>query len=65
MAFVAFHLHDSPVPADGNCTKTLAHLDPYKRGQATPCDKANPQTCEVGDLSGKHGTAAAPAHNVK
>lgn len=53
------------MPADGNCTKTLAHLDPYKRGQATPCDKANLQTCEVGDLSGKHGAMNSPAHNAK
>ncbi|OWP05728.1 hypothetical protein B2J93_846 [Marssonina coronariae] len=37
-----YHIHDAPVPADGNCTKTLAHADPYIRG-------------ETGDLSGKHG----------
>ncbi|KAL1870498.1 hypothetical protein Daus18300_005186 [Diaporthe australafricana] len=50
-----YHLHDQPVPADGNCTKTLAHLDPYERGETTPCDPSAPQTCQVGDLSGKHG----------
>jgi len=49
-----YHIHDQPVPAGGNCTGTLAHLDPYQRGQATPCDKSKPETCEVGDLSGKH-----------
>ncbi|KAF9731027.1 superoxide dismutase [Paraphaeosphaeria minitans] len=35
-----------------------AHLDPYRRGQFanTPmCDPTKPQTCEVGDRSGKHG----------
>jgi len=50
-----YHIHDQPVPADGNCTGTLAHLDPYERGEATPCDPLAPQTCQVGDLSGKHG----------
>jgi hypothetical protein len=49
-----YHIHDQPVPADGNCTGTKAHLDPYQRGQATPCDAEKPETCEVGDLSGKH-----------
>ncbi|KKY38299.1 putative superoxide dismutase [Diaporthe ampelina] len=50
-----YHLHDQPVPEDGNCTSTLAHLDPYERGETTPCDSNAPQTCQVGDLSGKHG----------
>lgn len=50
-----YHLHDQPVPEDGNCTSTLAHLDPYERGETTPCDPNAPQTCQVGDLSGKHG----------
>ncbi|KAJ0100650.1 superoxide dismutase, partial [Diaporthe amygdali] len=40
---------------DGNCTATLAHLDPFKRGEMIPCDPSAPQTCQVGDLSGKHG----------
>ncbi|KAF2842236.1 Cu,Zn superoxide dismutase-like protein, partial [Patellaria atrata CBS 101060] len=51
----SYHLHDAPVPTNGNCSGTLAHLDPYKRGQTPPCDASAPQTCEVGDLSGKHG----------
>ncbi|KAI6381359.1 hypothetical protein MCOR25_001290 [Pyricularia grisea] len=51
----SYHIHDQPVPEDGNCTKTLAHLDPYQRGQKPDCDASEPQTCEVGDLSGKHG----------
>ncbi|EGY18390.1 hypothetical protein VD0002_g5519 [Verticillium dahliae] len=50
----AYHIHDSPA-TDGNCTSTRAHLDPYKRGQAIPCNPEAPETCEVGDLSGKHG----------
>jgi hypothetical protein len=44
-----------PVEADGNCTKTLAHLDPFIRGEVTPCMKERPETCQVGDLAGKHG----------
>ncbi|KAK2738871.1 hypothetical protein FQN57_006886 [Myotisia sp. PD_48] len=51
----AYHIHDKPVPEDGNCTLTAAHLDPYGRGQTPPCNAGAPETCEVGDLSGKHG----------
>ncbi|KAK1973434.1 superoxide dismutase [Colletotrichum cereale] len=55
----SYHLHVNPVPADGNCTKTLAHLDPFIRGEATPCDASKPETCQIGDLSGKHGAVTA------
>ncbi|KAK0622380.1 superoxide dismutase [Immersiella caudata] len=51
----SYHLHDQPVASNGDCGSTLAHLDPYQRGQATTCDMTVPETCEVGDLSGKHG----------
>lgn len=54
-----YHIHDQPVPTDGNCTGTKAHLDPYGRGQVTPCDASKPETCEVGDLAGKHGKIPA------
>ncbi|KAJ0168485.1 Cell surface Cu-only superoxide dismutase [Colletotrichum tanaceti] len=54
----AYHLHVDPVPADGNCTKTLAHHDPFIRGEATHCDASKPETCQVGDLSGKHGAVS-------
>jgi len=50
-----YHVHDQPVPDSGNCNGTLAHLDPYQRGQVDPCDPKYPATCEVGDLAGKHG----------
>jgi len=50
-----YHIHDAPVPADGNCTNTLGHLDPYIRGETPACDATLPSTCQVGDLSGKHG----------
>ncbi|KAH7376044.1 cytosolic Cu/Zn superoxide dismutase [Plectosphaerella cucumerina] len=51
----SYHIHATPVPENGNCTAAQAHLDPYIRGQAIPCDDERPETCEVGDLSGKHG----------
>ncbi|KAF2657509.1 Cu,Zn superoxide dismutase-like protein [Lophiostoma macrostomum CBS 122681] len=50
-----YHIHEKPVPADGNCTGAGAHLDPYKRGETPVCDATKPATCQVGDLSGKHG----------
>ncbi|KAJ4397134.1 hypothetical protein N0V93_001358 [Gnomoniopsis smithogilvyi] len=50
-----YHIHDQPVPDDGNCTATLAHLDPYQRGETPACDPTIPETCQVGDLAGKHG----------
>ncbi|GAM87739.1 hypothetical protein ANO11243_057660 [Dothideomycetidae sp. 11243] len=51
-----YHIHTDPVPADGNCTATLGHLDPYGRGETPACDPTQPWSCQVGDLSGKHGT---------
>ncbi|KAI4152223.1 MAG: hypothetical protein LQ341_000744 [Variospora aurantia] len=50
-----YHIHDQPVPANGNCTATLAHQDSYIRGEVPPCDPTQPQTCQDGDLAGKHG----------
>ncbi|KAJ4343125.1 Cell surface superoxide dismutase [Cu-Zn] 4 [Ascochyta clinopodiicola] len=54
-----YHLHEKPVPSDGNCTGTGAHLDPYKRGEQPICDASKPETCQTGDLSGKHGNITA------
>ncbi|TAQ83565.1 hypothetical protein B7494_g8113 [Chlorociboria aeruginascens] len=51
-----YHIHAAPVSADGNCTNTLGHLDPFIRGETPACDSELPQTCQVGDLSGKYGT---------
>ncbi|KHJ32458.1 putative cytosolic cu zn superoxide dismutase protein [Erysiphe necator] len=51
----AYHVHVNPVPSDGNCSGALGHLDPFIRGEDIACEKALPQTCQVGDLSGKHG----------
>ncbi|KAI9171472.1 Cell surface Cu-only superoxide dismutase [Paramyrothecium foliicola] len=50
----SYHLH-AAAAVDGNCTSTKAHLDPFGRGQEPPCDASAINTCEVGDLSGKHG----------
>jgi hypothetical protein len=50
-----YHIHAKPVPADGNCTGTGAHLDPYLRGEVPACDASKPETCQTGDLSGKYG----------
>ncbi|KAI6781052.1 Cell surface superoxide dismutase [Cu-Zn]-like protein [Emericellopsis cladophorae] len=50
-----YHLHKAAVPEDGNCTAALSHLDPYGAGAEVKCDASKPETCEVGDLSGKHG----------
>ncbi|KAH7303772.1 superoxide dismutase [Stachybotrys elegans] len=49
-----YHIHTDRV-VDNNCTVTKTHLDPYNAGVAVPCDPSNPQSCEVGDLAGKHG----------
>lgn len=46
-----YHIHELPVPTDGNCTGTRSHLNPYNGSEnaTMPADK------EAGDLSGKHG----------
>ncbi|OAA71459.1 cytosolic Cu/Zn superoxide dismutase [Cordyceps fumosorosea ARSEF 2679] len=49
-----YHLHVKPA-VGGNCTATLGHLDPTKRGDLPACDDSKPSSCQVGDLSGKHG----------
>ncbi|KAF2463182.1 Cu,Zn superoxide dismutase-like protein [Lindgomyces ingoldianus] len=58
-----YHIHEKPVPADGNCTGTGAHLDPYKRGETPPCDPALKQQCQTGDLSGKYGKFNGTAYS--
>lgn len=49
-----YHLHVKPATG-GNCTATLGHLDPTHRMDQPPCDASKPETCQVGDLSGKYG----------
>lgn len=50
-----WHIHTMSVPTDGNCTATMGHLDPTNRGELYMCDASAPETCQVGDLAGKHG----------
>lgn len=52
--YAVYHIHEEPA-VNGNCTSTLAHLDPYHRGETPACNASEPQTCQVGDLSGKYG----------
>ncbi|KAK8156288.1 superoxide dismutase [Phyllosticta citrichinensis] len=59
-----YHVHDQPVPPDGNCTKTLAHLDPFIRGEKPPCNPKKRAKCQVGDLSGKYGFAEGQAFSA-
>lgn len=54
-ASLGYHIHTERVPEDGNCTATLGHLDPYHRLETPPCNSTEPATCQLGDLSGKHG----------
>lgn len=53
----AYHIHTEPVPANGDCYATGSHLDPYNRGETPLCNAGDPSTCQIGDLSGKHGNA--------
>ncbi|KAK3363133.1 superoxide dismutase [Lasiosphaeria hispida] len=56
----SFHVHLKAVPESGSCADTGTHLDSFVRGTDPPCASASPQTCEVGDLSGKYGKVAGP-----
>ncbi|CAG8492461.1 13361_t:CDS:2, partial [Ambispora gerdemannii] len=53
----AYHIHERPVPPDGNCDGTLGHLSPNGVPDSFQCNPANPAACQEGDLSGKHGKA--------
>jgi hypothetical protein len=54
LIYAVYHIHEEPA-TNGNCTSTLAHLDPYNRGETPACNASKPETCQVGDLSGKYG----------
>lgn len=51
----AYEISDKPVPSDGNCTKIADQRDPTDQGQYQPCQSTEPDTCQIGDLAGKHG----------
>lgn len=51
-----YHVHERPVPANGSCTATLGHLNPYEGAYVPYSNKSvTPAQREVGDLAGKHG----------
>jgi hypothetical protein len=58
-----WHIHTLPVPANGNCTATTSHFDPTNRGELIMCEAARPETCQAGDLAGKHGGKIMAAGN--
>jgi hypothetical protein len=58
---LVYRIHADPVSPSGDCAATLGDLDPYERGDSPPCDASQPATCEVGDLSGKHGKMSPEA----
>ncbi|KAI3337779.1 superoxide dismutase [Ustulina deusta] len=60
-----YHVHVDPVDVSGNCTNTLAHLDPFIRGEDPACNSTNPASCQVGDLSGKYGKITSDPFNAK
>ncbi|KAI0445966.1 superoxide dismutase [Xylaria telfairii] len=60
-----YHLHVDPVDASGNCTNTLAHLDPFIRGEDPACNSSQPASCQVGDLSGKYGKITSDPFTAK
>jgi hypothetical protein len=43
----------------------LAHLDPFIRGEQPPCDPSLPETCQVGDLSGKYGKVTSDPYSIQ
>lgn len=55
-----YHIHEKPVPADGNCTATLGHFNPYNG----TTDGATDALMEAGDLSGKHGVINGTSINT-
>lgn len=55
-----YHVHQLPVPADGNCLGTLEHLNPYN-GSVSATEWA---LKEAGDLSGKHGAVSGNSINT-
>lgn len=55
-----YHVHELPVPSDGNCTGAEGHLNPYNGSE----NATNPADKEVGDLSGRHGAIKGRSVNI-
>ncbi|KAF9932442.1 hypothetical protein BGZ65_004470 [Modicella reniformis] len=58
-----YHIHVKPIGADGDCMATGGHLDPTNVG-APPCNPKNLTSCQIGDLSGKHGNLTADVKSL-
>lgn len=43
----------------------MGHLDPTDRGELYACEVQAPQTCQAGDLAGKHGNITTPTFMAK
>lgn len=55
-----YHVHELPVPANGDCMGTKLHLNPYNgSSSATTLDDT-----EVGDLARRHGNLTAPSDDI-
>ncbi|KAJ8608600.1 hypothetical protein MRB53_039567 [Persea americana] len=59
----AYHIHLLPAPTSLDCGQTGDQLDPYNAGNAV-CDPSQPDKCQVGDLSGKHGNMTAASFSA-
>ena len=59
-----YHIHENPI-SGGNCSTAGGHLDPFERGDSPACVADLPQTCQVGDLSGKHGKINGTGFSAK
>ncbi|CAI5756346.1 unnamed protein product [Candida verbasci] len=56
-----YHIHEAPVPADGNCTGTLAHFNPFNGSATATTDAAK----EVGDLAGRNGNITSESFSTE
>ncbi|KAI7667207.1 hypothetical protein KC318_g6031 [Hortaea werneckii] len=57
---LSYSIHDNPVASNGSCDDVGDIFNPYHASTTAPCNDDRPETCMVGDLSGKHGNATAP-----
>jgi len=51
----SYYVFERTVPQNGDCYNLGARLDPYLHGDNPKCNMKYPKSCQVGDLSGKHG----------
>ena len=59
-----YHIHTNPI-SNGNCSTAGSHLDPFGRGETPACAADDPSSCQVGDLSGKHGKINGTTFSAK